>query len=50
MGGWAQACSPIMKTTVTTQRLKRRGYIAFAEYYQRFSHSQQYKLDFETVY
>jgi len=52
MGGWAQACSPIMKTTVTMQRLKRRGYIAFAEYFQRFSHSQQYKLnfDFETVY
>jgi len=50
MGGWAQACSPIMKTTVTTQRLKRRGYIAFAEYFQRFSHSKQYKLDFETVY
>lgn len=49
MGGWAQACSPIMKTTVTTLRLKRRGYIAFAEYFLRFSHSHQYTLDFTTV-
>jgi group II intron reverse transcriptase/maturase len=37
MGGWAQACSPIMKTTVTNERLKRRGYIEFSEYYQRFA-------------
>jgi len=47
MGGWAQACSPIMKTTVTIKRLKRRGYIEFVEYFQRFSHSLSYKLDFE---
>ena len=37
MGGWAQACSPMMQTTVTLARLKRRGYIAFSEYYQKFS-------------
>ncbi len=37
MGGWAQACSPMMSTTVTIPRLKRRGYVAFAEYYQRFA-------------
>ena len=37
MGGWAQACSPIMRTTVTLLRLKRRGYIAFSEYFQRFT-------------
>jgi hypothetical protein len=36
MGGWAQACSPIMKTTVTLERLKRRGYIEFYDYFQRF--------------
>jgi len=35
-GGWAQACSPMMSTTVTIPRLKRRGYIVFSEYYQRF--------------
>jgi group II intron reverse transcriptase/maturase len=37
MGGWAQACSPIMKTTVTNERLKRRGYIEFNKYYQKFA-------------
>jgi len=37
MGGWAQACSPMMKTTITIQRLKQRGYIEFSEYYQRFA-------------
>jgi len=35
-GGWAQACSPMMSTTVTISRLKRRGYIVFSEYYQKF--------------
>jgi hypothetical protein len=35
-GGWAQACSPMMSTTVTISRLKRRGYIVFSEYYQTF--------------
>jgi len=47
MGGWAQACSPIMKTTVTIKRLKRRGYIVFMEYFQRFSHTLNYKIEFE---
>lgn len=37
MGGWAQACSPMMKTTVTIKRLKQKGYIEFAEYYKRFA-------------
>ncbi|MCB0540499.1 MAG: hypothetical protein KDE33_23485 [Bacteroidetes bacterium] len=32
-GGWAIACSPIMGTTVTEQRLRKRGYIPFLEYY-----------------
>lgn len=36
LSGWAQACSPMMRTTVTIPRLKRRGYIEFSEYYQRF--------------
>jgi len=38
MGGWRIACSPIMGTTVTIDRLKRRGYIAFNEYYREISH------------
>jgi hypothetical protein len=42
-GGWPQACSPMMKTTVTVQRLKQRGYIEFAQYFQRFDNSQQLK-------
>lgn len=36
LGGWAQACSPMMSTTVTIPRLIRKGYIEFSEYYQRF--------------
>ncbi len=37
LGGWAQSCSPMMRTTVTIPRLKRKGYIEFSEYYQRFA-------------
>lgn len=33
MGGWAVSCSPILGTTITLDRLKRRGYISFLEYY-----------------
>ena len=33
MGGWAIACSPIMGTTVTEARLRRKGYVPFLEYY-----------------
>jgi len=50
MGGWAQACSPIMKTTITIARLKRKGYIEFYDYFQRFNHKDNYKLDFEFIY
>jgi hypothetical protein len=50
MGGWAQACCPIMKTTVTISRLKRRGYIEFYDYFQRFNHKGNYKLDLEFIY
>lgn len=32
-GGWAVAQSPIMGTTVTTSRLKQRGYIAMLDLY-----------------
>jgi RNA-directed DNA polymerase len=47
MGGWAQACSSIMKTTVTIGRLKRRGYMEFHDYFQRFSYADSYNLDFD---
>ncbi|MDA3882015.1 MAG: hypothetical protein PF481_01905 [Bacteroidales bacterium] len=47
MGGWAQACSPIMKTTVTIGRLKGRGYMEFHDYFQCFSHADSYNLDFD---
>jgi len=35
MGGWRIACSPMMRTTVTIERLKQRGYLSFMEYYQK---------------
>ena len=35
MGGWRVAQSPILGTTITIERLKRRGYISFIEYYQK---------------
>ena len=31
MGGWAIAQSPMMRTTVTLDRLKRKGYLSFSE-------------------
>jgi RNA-directed DNA polymerase len=37
MGGWRIACSPILGTTVTCERLKMRGYIPFNEYHHRIS-------------
>jgi len=35
MGGWAIAQSPMMRTTVTIERLKRRGYLSFSEQFQK---------------
>jgi len=35
MGGWAIAQSPIMRTTVTLERLQRRGYFSFSEQFQK---------------
>jgi group II intron reverse transcriptase/maturase len=35
MGGWAVAQSPILGTTITIERLKKRGYIGLVEYYKR---------------
>jgi RNA-directed DNA polymerase len=35
MGGWAVAQSPIMKQSVTLERLKKRGYESMLEHYQK---------------
>lgn len=35
MGGWAVAQSPILRTTITVQRLKMRGYVSLVEYYNK---------------
>lgn len=34
MGRWAVACSPILGTTITVSRLKRRGYVSLSELYE----------------
>ena len=36
MGGWAVAQSPILGTTITVSRLKRRGYESMLDYYRKF--------------
>jgi len=38
MGGWAVAQSPILGTTITISRLKRRGYEPMLDYYSNLSH------------
>ena len=35
MGGWAVAQSPILRTTITEKRLKKRGYESMLEYYHK---------------
>ena len=37
MGGWAVAQSPMMRTTVTLERLRRIGYRSFSDYYRKVS-------------
>jgi hypothetical protein len=36
-GGWAVAQSPIMGTTITLERLRKRGYESMNDYYERVS-------------
>ncbi len=38
MGGWAVACSPILGTTITLERLGRRGYVSLLSYYLEVTH------------
>ena len=35
MGGWAVAQSPILVTTITLERLRKRGYEAMVTYYEK---------------
>lgn len=35
MGGWAIAQSPILGTTITVERLEKRGYISLVEFYNQ---------------
>ena len=37
MGTWAVACSPILKTTITVERLQQRGYESMLAYYQKIA-------------
>ena len=34
-GGWRVAQSPILNTTITVARLKKRGYLSMVDYYQQ---------------
>lgn len=38
MGRWAVACSPILRTTITLQRLEKRGYQSFLQSYKTVTH------------
>jgi len=37
MGGWAVAQSPILVTTITLERLRKRGYVAMLTYYEKIA-------------
>ncbi len=37
MGGWATAQSPILKTTITLERLGKRGYVAMLSLYEQIA-------------
>lgn len=35
MGGWAVAQSPILRTTITVARMKKKGYVSLMDYYKK---------------
>ena len=37
MGGWATAQSPVLVTTITLERLRKRGYEALLTYYEKIA-------------
>jgi len=47
MGGWAIAQSPIMRTTVTIDKLKRRGYFSFSEQFLKSRRTVSNVIQFE---
>jgi len=44
LGGWRIAQSPILNTTITVQRLKRKGYISLLELYKKITPNQKHLL------
>jgi RNA-directed DNA polymerase len=48
MGGWAVAQSPILGTTITIQRLVKRGYVPMISLYKQVSTDYKYSL-FPTI-
>jgi len=42
MGGWAVAQSPILITTITLDRLSKRGYMAMLTYYEKIAPSRYF--------
>ena len=50
MGGWAIAQSPIMKTTVIIEKLKRRGYLSFSEQFQKSYRTVQKEIQLKISY
>lgn len=49
MGTWAVACSPILKTTITVERLQLRGYESLFTYYQKIAPFRNEPLYTRTV-
>ncbi len=43
MGGWAVAQSPILGTTITLERLRKRGYVSLLEMYEKIAPSQIFR-------
>jgi hypothetical protein len=48
MGGWAVAQSPILRTTITLSRLRRRGYKSMLDYYLNTQPQIQWTAKYET--
>jgi len=44
LGGWRIAQSPILNTTITVQRLKRKGYISLLDLYKKTTPNQKHLL------
>lgn len=47
MGGWAIAQSPMMRTTVTVERLRRKGYISFSQQFKKSHRTMQLSTQFK---